>query len=65
MSSRWQRVNQNQYPEEFENILAGVEDSASEDKLRTILRGAVGKLLHLNLTRPDIAFKTPQVLTWN
>ncbi len=36
----------------------GIEDTASEDKLRTILRGAVGKLLYLNLTRLDIAFKT-------
>jgi len=25
--------------------------------MRTILRGAEGKLLHLNLTRPDVAFK--------
>ena len=30
----------------------------SVDSLRTILRGAVGKLLYLNLTRPDLAFKT-------
>ncbi len=36
----------------------GIEDTASEDKLRTILRGAVGKLLYLNLTRPDIGFIT-------
>jgi len=35
-----------------------VEDTASDEKLRTILRGAVGKLLYLNLTRPDVAFKT-------
>ena len=42
----------------MENIPAGIEDTASKDKLRTILRGAVGKLLYLNLTRPDVAFKT-------
>ena len=42
----------------MQNIPAGTEDAASDEKLRTLLRGAVGKLLYLNLTRPDVAFKT-------
>ena len=46
----------NQYLEERQNIPAGAEDAASDKKLRTLLRGAVGKLLYLNLT--DVAFKT-------
>ncbi len=50
--------NQNQYLEETENIPVGEEDTASNKKLRTNLRGTVGKLLYLNLTRPDVAFKT-------
>jgi len=50
-------LNQNQYLEELENIPAGIEDTASKAKMRAILRGAEGKLLHLNLTRPDVAFK--------
>ncbi len=51
-------LNQNLYLEEMVNVPVGVEDTASDEKLRTILRGAVGKLLYLNLTRPDVAFKT-------
>ena len=56
-------LNQNRYLEELENIPAGIEDTASEDKMRTIIRGAVGKLLYLNLTRPDVAFKKNS-LSW-
>ena len=56
-------LNQNQYLEELENIPAGIEDTAFEDKMRTILRGAEGKLVHLNLTRPDVAFKANS-LSW-
>jgi hypothetical protein len=33
-------------------------DDESEDKKRTTLRGVVGRLLYLNLTRPDLAYKT-------
>jgi len=51
-------LNQNHYLKEMQNIPAGAEDAASDEKLRTLLRGAVGKLLYLNLTRPDVAFKT-------
>jgi len=51
-------LNQNHYLEEMQNIPAGAEDAASDEKLRTLLRGAEGKLLYLNLTTPDVAFKT-------
>jgi len=50
-------LNQNQYLEEMENVPECAKDE-SEDSLRTMLRGAVGRLLYLNLTRPDLAFKT-------
>ena len=50
-------LNQNQYLEEMDNVPEIAKDQ-TEDSLRTTLRGAVGRLLYLNLTRPDLAFKT-------
>jgi hypothetical protein len=50
-------LNQNQYLEEMEDV-PEVDKDRSEESLRTMLRGAVGRLLYLNLTRPDLAFKT-------
>ena len=50
-------MNQSQYIEELEDVPAGMEDSMSEDKLKAFLRQVVGKLLYLNLSRPDLAFK--------
>jgi len=50
-------MNQNKYIEEMEEIPAGIEDDMSDEKCKGIIRQAVGKLLYLNLTRPDISFK--------
>jgi hypothetical protein len=50
-------MNQTQYIEELEDIPVGMEDNMSEDKLKAFLRQVVGKLLYLNLSRPDLAFK--------
>ena len=50
-------MNQTQYIEELEDVPAGMEDNMSEDKLKAFLRQVVGKLLYLNLSRPDLAFK--------
>ncbi len=50
-------LNQKQYLEEMANV-PEIAKNESEDSLRTMLRGAVGRLLYLNLTRPDLAFKT-------
>jgi hypothetical protein len=49
-------MNQMQYIEELEDVPEGMEDM-SEDKLKAFLRQVVGKLLYLNLSRPDLAFK--------
>ena len=51
-------LNQNKYLEELEEIPVGVEDGKTDKQCRTIIRKAVGKLLYLNLTRPDISFRT-------
>jgi hypothetical protein len=50
-------VNQNQYSEELEDVPKDAEED-TEEKKKTTLRGVVGKLLYLNLTRPDLSFKT-------
>ena len=50
-------INQNQYSQELEQIPKEAEDGKEEQK-KTTLRGAVGKLLYLNLTRPDLSFRT-------
>jgi hypothetical protein len=50
-------LNQNQYSEELPDVPKDAE-KGSEEKKKTILRGVVGKLLYLNLTRPDLSFKT-------
>jgi len=50
-------LNQNQYSEELTEVSKDAE-KATEEKKRTTLRGVVGKLLYLNLTRPDLSFKT-------
>ena len=50
-------LNQNQCLEEMEEVPRDAQDGP-EDGLRTILRGAVQRLLYLNLTRPDLSFKT-------
>ncbi len=50
-------LNQNQYLEEMNNVPVDAE-AGKEDGLRTVLRGAVGRLLYLNLTRPDLSFRT-------
>jgi len=50
-------LNQNKYIEEMEEIPTGLEDNMTEDQCKSAVRQAVGKLLYLNLTRPDIAFK--------
>jgi len=50
-------LNQNQYLEEMDNVPADAE-AGKEEGLRTVLRGAVGRLLYLNLTRTDLAFRT-------
>jgi len=50
-------MNQNKYIEEMEKIPAGIEDDMTDDQCKSVVRQAVGKLLYLNLTRPDIAFK--------
>jgi len=50
-------MNQTQYIEELEDVPSGMEDNMSEDKLKAFLRQTVGKLLYLNLSRPDLAFK--------
>jgi len=50
-------LNQNQYLEEMEEVAKDAHEGP-EDGLRTVLRGAVGRLLYLNLTRPDLSFKT-------
>jgi hypothetical protein len=42
--------------------IEGIKDTASEDKLRTILREATGKPCYLHLTRPDVPFKTNSLL---
>jgi len=49
-------LNQNQYLEEMEVSQEAKDESV--ESLHSILRGAVGRLLYLNLTRPDLAFKT-------
>ena len=50
-------LNQNKYIEEMEEIPVGVEDDMSDEKCKGVIRQAVGKLLYLNLTRPDLSFK--------
>ena len=50
-------MNQNQYIEDLDGVTEGIEDSYSEVKLKEVLKQVVGKLLYLNLSRPDIAFK--------
>jgi len=50
-------MNQTQYTEELEDVPNGIEDNMSDDKLKAFLRQTVGKLLYLNLSRPDLAFK--------
>ena len=50
-------INQNQYSEELTDV-PKEELNGLEEKKRTTLRGVVGKLLYLNLTRPDLLFKT-------
>jgi hypothetical protein len=50
-------LNQNQYSEELTEVHKDAE-KATEEKKRTTLRGVVGKLLYLNLTRPDLSFRT-------
>jgi len=47
-------LNQNQYAEE----LPSVPKEAEEGTEKKTLRGAVGRLLYLNLTRPDLAYNT-------
>jgi len=51
-------LNQNKYIEEIEELPEGLEDDKTDDDCRGIIRKVVGKLLYLNLTRPDISFKT-------
>jgi len=50
-------LNQNKYIEEMEEIPEGIEDDMMDEKCKGVIRQAVGKLLYLNLTRPDISFK--------
>ena len=50
-------LNQNKYIEEMEEIPTGVEDDMMDEQCKGVIRQAVGKLLYLNLTRPDISFK--------
>jgi len=50
-------LNQNKYIEEMEEIPKGIEDDMTDEKCKAVIRQAVGKLLYLNLTRPDISFK--------
>jgi len=50
-------LNQNQYSEELTEVHKDAEKD-TEEKKKTTLRGVVGKLLYLNLTRPDLSFRT-------
>jgi len=50
-------LNQNQYLEEMDQVPKDAENGP-EDGLRKTLRGAVGRLLYLNLIRPDLSFRT-------
>jgi len=50
-------LNQNKYIDEMEEIPNGIEDNMTDEKCKGLIRQAVGKLLYLNLTRPDISFK--------
>jgi len=50
-------INQNQYSEELPEVPKDAENY-TEEKKKTTLRGVVGRLLYLNLTRPDLSFKT-------
>ena len=50
-------LNQNKYIEEMEEIPKGIEEDMTDEKCKALIRQAVGKLLYLNLTRPDISFK--------
>jgi len=50
-------LNQNQYAEELPSVPKGAEEG-TEEKQKKTLRGVVGRLLYLNLTRPDLAYST-------
>ena len=50
-------MNQNNYIKEMEEIPTGIEDDMTDKWCKGVIRQAVGKLLYLNLTRPDISFK--------
>ena len=50
-------INQNQYLEELPEVPKDAENY-SEEKKKMTLRGVVGKLIYLNLTQPDLSFKT-------
>ena len=49
-------INQNQYSQELQPVPKEAEEG-KDDQKKTTLRGVVGKLLYLNLTRPDLSFK--------
>ncbi len=50
-------INQNQYSQELQQIPKEAEEG-KDDQKKTTLRGAVSKLLYLNLTRPDLSYRT-------
>ena len=50
-------LNQTQYSDELEDVPKDAE-AETEERKKTILRGVVGKLLYLNLTRPDLSYRT-------
>jgi len=50
-------LNQNKYIDEMEEVPKGVEDGMTDEKCKALIRQVVGKLLYLNLTRPDLSFK--------
>jgi hypothetical protein len=50
-------LDQNKYIEEMEELCAGIEDDMTDEQCKGVVRQTVGKLLYLNLTRPDIAFR--------
>ena len=51
-------LNQNKYAEELVDIPEGIEHTIKDEAAKTLIRKSVGKLLYLNLTRPDLAFRT-------